>query len=70
MNEFVQKEYVQAFMANLDLRSKQRTSYNEGRKEGKEEKAREIAASLKAQGIPTEVISAATGLADEQIEAL
>jgi len=42
----------------------------EGHAEGREETCKEIIASLKAQGIPTETIALATGLSAEQIAAL
>ena len=70
MKGFAQKEYIQAFMADLDLRSQRRTAREEGREEGRAQSAKEIALSLKTQGIPADVIATATGLTAEQIEAL
>ncbi|MBP5558422.1 MAG: Rpn family recombination-promoting nuclease/putative transposase, partial [Bacteroidales bacterium] len=86
MDEMTQAEYIHAFMAELDLRSQKRTAYNEGkeegyargkaegkaegRSEGEEQKALEIASSLKQQDVPPAVISKATGLSPEQIAAL
>jgi predicted transposase/invertase (TIGR01784 family) len=85
MDEMTQAEYIHAFMAELDLRSQKRTAYNEGkeegyaegkaegkaegRSEGEEQKALEIASSLKQQDVPPAVISKATGLSPEQIAA-
>ncbi len=42
----------------------------EGREEGKQEERLAIAANLKAQGFPLEVIAKVTSLSKEQLEAL
>ena len=43
---------------------------NDGLEQGEHNKAREIAANLKADGIPIDIIAKNTGLTVEEIEAL
>ncbi|MBO4475855.1 MAG: Rpn family recombination-promoting nuclease/putative transposase [Bacteroidales bacterium] len=70
MDELTQADYLRAFMADLDLRSQKRTAFKEGVEEGKTEASIKIAASLRAHGVPVDLIVSATGLSAEQVETL
>jgi predicted transposase/invertase (TIGR01784 family) len=62
--------YEASVKALVELRNAMDTAKDEGREAGKLEKAREVAARLKAKGIPIDVIAESTGISREEIEKL
>lgn len=74
MNEDVQMKYVRQMMAEWDRESQLATATmrgeEKGRAQGREEKRKEIAKAMKAEGIPDSLISKCTGITPEQINRL
>ena len=70
MNEDMQMKYVRQLMARWDRESQIATAVAHGKAEGRAEGISDTAKSMKAEGIPVDVISKCTGLSSEEIAAL
>lgn len=63
-------KYESSLKIYRDLKGVIDTAFDEGRVEGKIEGKLEVAQALKASGVATEIIAQATGLTEQQIDAL
>ena len=74
MKEDVQMQYVRRLMAEKDRIGQLATAKMQGREEGREEGRelghKDVARTMKAQGISIDLIAKCTGLTPEQIEIL
>ena len=65
-----QKQYEESMTTVEDLMSYARVQREEGKAEGKEERAIEIARLMKVDGVPVESIAKYSGLTEQEIKAL
>lgn len=70
MSEDMQMKYVRHMMAEWDREGQLATAIMTGEERGRAEEKAKTAKAMKAEGLPTDVISRCTGLTAEQIEAL
>ncbi len=64
------RSYEDSLKYYRDLKASLTTSYEEGKEDGREEGIKEVAIKLIRLNLPTEYITKATGLTEEQIEIL